>query len=115
LSEKEEEREFQFEMLKASLKHERQVTQYSVLIAVGAAFIVFGLTLDATIWVSGKAFSPEVLLWNIYALLWSFIGLGILSPTLNKMKKLKPSEENDLKEIYEKFVKPKTEKKVSEK
>ena len=115
MSDKEEDREFQLAMLTLSLKYEHEVTLYTVLMAIGAALIAFGLTLDSAIWIGAKGFLPEGLIWDVYALAWSFLGLAILLSSLTKIKELKSSKEKDLEAIREQFIKKlKTEKKVSE-
>lgn len=55
-------KEFQLELLRIQLKHEREVVFSSVGMGVGASFLIFALTLALTVSLSEKAIDPLWLL-----------------------------------------------------
>lgn len=98
---RERDRELQLELLRIQLKHERQVVFYSVLIAVGASFLVFALTLGLTLVLTQKQIPA---LWVHMITAYLLVGGLILITSAVLFAELKHSERRDIERIKKKYL-----------
>ena len=98
---KERDREFQLELLRIRLKHEREVVLYSVGMAVGASFLVFALTLGMTLVLTEKKI-PDLWIHMITAYL--LVGGLILIASTILFAELKYSEKQGIERIRKRYL-----------
>jgi uncharacterized membrane protein len=98
--EENKEREFQLRILEVQLKHEHDVTFFTVMLAVGASFVVFGLTFMITFLLSEREIS---VLWVFLSLGYEILGAICFILSVIKLRRLKFSQEKDVNAIRQDF------------
>ena len=94
-------REFQLELLRTRLKHEREVVSYSIGMAVGASFLVFALTVGFTVVLTEKTIP---VLWIQMITAYLLVGGLVLIASVVLFAELKYSERRDMERIKKKYV-----------
>jgi len=97
---RERDREFQSELLRIQLKHERGIVLYGVGMAIGASFLVFSLTVGLAVVLTEKTIPVFwVYMITAYLLAGGMLLIGSTALFVN----LKYSEREDIKRLVKKY------------
>jgi len=98
--ERERDRDFQLELLKTRLKHERDILLYTAGIAVGASFLVFALTVGLTVVLTERTI-PD--LWVHMITAYLFAGGMLLIGSAVLFVNHKYSEREDIERLKKRY------------
>ncbi len=97
---RERDREFQLELLRIRLKHERDIVLYSVGMAIGASFLVFALTVGLTVVLTEKTIPA---LWVHMITAYLLVSGMLLIGSTMLFTNLKYSEREDIERLKKKY------------
>ena len=97
---RERDREFELELLKIQLEHDRKVALYSVQTALGTSFLLFALTVGVSVAASGVSIP---LLW--IQMIWAYLIVGMILLIVSGISFLavKASTRKDMEAIRKKY------------
>jgi len=98
---RERDREFQLELFRIQLRHEREVVFYTVGMAMGALFLVFALTVGLTVLLTEKKIP---ILWEQMITVYLLVGGLILIASSVLFAELRYSEKQDIERIRKKYL-----------
>ena len=101
---KKRDREFQLEILKVELEHEREVVFYSAIMAVGASFTIFAAMFWITILSTGVKPSEIHIIWLAFILENVILGGILLLGGIIFLGRLKSSERNAIEKIRKEYL-----------
>jgi uncharacterized membrane protein YgaE (UPF0421/DUF939 family) len=83
------------------LKHERQVTILAAMMATGASFVVFALTLALTAVLSEKSISP---MWELLITVYMIVGGIIATGSIYLLLRINTSVLKEIENIRKKYA-----------
>ncbi|MCZ2856194.1 MAG: hypothetical protein O2U62_03780 [Candidatus Bathyarchaeota archaeon] len=97
---REQDKEFQLELLRIQLKHERAIVLYTVGMAIGASLLVFSLTVGLTVVLTEKTIP---VLWVHMITAYLLAGGMLLIGSAVLFANLKYSERKDIERLKKKY------------
>jgi len=97
---REQDKEFQLELLGIQLKHERAIVLYTVGMAIGASLLVFSLTVGLTVVLTEKTIP---VLWVHMITAYLLAGGMLLISSAVLFANLKYSERKDIERLKKKY------------
>jgi hypothetical protein len=97
---REQDKEFQLELLRIQLKHERAIVLYTVGMAIGASLLVFSLTVGLTVVLTEKTIP---VLWVHMITAYLLAGGMLLISSAVLFANLKYSERKDIERLKKKY------------
>ncbi|MFQ6074134.1 MAG: hypothetical protein ACE5KC_02830 [Candidatus Bathyarchaeia archaeon] len=98
---RERDREFQLELLRIQLKHERDIVLYGIGMAIGASFLVFALTVGLVVVLTEKTVA---VLWVHMITAYLLVGGILLIGSTALFVNLKYSEREDMERLKKKYL-----------
>ena len=101
---KKRDREFQLEILKVELEHEREVVFCSATTAFGTSFMIFAATFFITILSTGVKLSEIHIMWRVFILVYVILGGILILGSYIILNRLKSSERNAIENIRKEYL-----------